>query len=373
MTDKYKKIFLIFLVLLLSVFLVALNFFILSQKKYIAENVIGDFEKITEDHGDVVSLLLNKNNEATTTSAIATSSDIKLLFFGDLMLDRNVKTKIAKNGLDSLLSELKTDNFTSGYNIVACNLEGAVTDGGEHYNPINAYDFAFAPDLVNQLKDYNFNYFNLANNHLSDQGVLGIEQTYKNLSNSNFYYSGCLDATLSNSSSSALVNVKLGETMPTLTTDNCSDIILEIQGQKIAMVGVSAVYKEIDAKKLIERIKILKENSNWVIVNFHSGVEYKTKSNSNQQNLYHQIIDAGADVIIGHHPHVAQEYEVYNGKPIFYSLGNFIFDQYFSAETQAGLAVSLILKADNSIYFDVYNIKTGASKITEITKIEKPL
>lgn len=372
MLSHYKKIFLIFLVLLLSIFLVALNFFLLFQKKYIAENVIFDFKKITDDHGDVVSLLLDKD-DSMTTSTLATSSDIKLLFFGDLMLDRNVKTKIDKNGLESLLGQLKIDNFTSGYDLVSCNLEGAVTDNGQHYNPINAYDFAFAPSLIEELKEYNFNYFNLANNHLSDQGVLGINQTYKNLSNSNFYYSGCLDANFSNSSSSDLINIKLGEAMPVLTTDNCSDIILEIADKKIAMVGVSAVYKEIDVEKLIERIKILKENSDWVIINFHSGVEYKTKSNVNQQKLYHQLVDAGADVIIGHHPHVTQEYEIYNGKPIFYSLGNFVFDQYFSAETQAGLAISLVLKSDNSISFDVFDIKTTASKITSITKIEKPL
>ena len=69
-----------------------------------------------------------------------------------------------------------------------------------------------------------------------------------------------------------------------------------------------------------------------------------------QQKLAHQIIEAGADLIIGHHPHVVQNIEKYQGKLIFYSLGNFIFDQYFSLETQQGLAVGLEVHPDKLIF-----------------------
>jgi poly-gamma-glutamate synthesis protein (capsule biosynthesis protein) len=71
----------------------------------------------------------------------------------------------------------------------------------------------------------------------------------------------------------------------------------------------------------------------------HWGIEYKIVNSPAQQQLAHLIIDNGADLIIGHHPHVVQNIEEYKGKLIFYSLGNFIFDQYFKEEVQQGLAV----------------------------------
>jgi poly-gamma-glutamate synthesis protein (capsule biosynthesis protein) len=94
-------------------------------------------------------------------------------------------------------------------------------------------------------------------------------------------------------------------------------------------------------------------NSNtgvFIIVNIHWGDEYQKSSSSFQQNLAHKIIDAGADLIIGHHPHVVQDIGFYKGKLIFYSLGNFIFDQYFSKDTQQGLAVELEFFSDKAIY-----------------------
>jgi poly-gamma-glutamate synthesis protein (capsule biosynthesis protein) len=81
------------------------------------------------------------------------------------------------------------------------------------------------------------------------------------------------------------------------------------------------------------------------------------------------MVDAGADIIVGHHPHVIQNYEVYKGKPIFYSLGNFIFDQYFSKETQEGLAVAVSVKGEE-IKSDVYMIKTKGSEIAEILSLD---
>ena len=83
--------------------------------------------------------------------------------------------------------------------------------------------------------------------------------------------------------------------------------------------------------------------TDFIIANVHWGVEYTHYFNDHQQDIAHQLIDSGVDMIIGHHPHVVQGMEVYNSKPIFYSLGNFIFDQYFSKETQEGLGVGITI------------------------------
>jgi poly-gamma-glutamate synthesis protein (capsule biosynthesis protein) len=74
----------------------------------------------------------------------------------------------------------------------------------------------------------------------------------------------------------------------------------------------------------------------------HAGVEYDPGYTLEQQAAAHAFIDAGADVVIGTHPHVVEPLEIYNGKPIFYSLGNFLFDQDFSFATTHGLAVNLV-------------------------------
>jgi len=88
---------------------------------------------------------------------------------------------------------------------------------------------------------------------------------------------------------------------------------------------------------------------NFLIVSMHWGEEYKLINSPAQQSLAHRIIEAGADLIIGHHPHVVQNIEKYQEKLIFYSLGNFIFDQYFSTETQEGLAVGLEIHPDKLV------------------------
>lgn len=73
-----------------------------------------------------------------------------------------------------------------------------------------------------------------------------------------------------------------------------------------------------------------------MIVNIHFGTEYQKKHNKTQENIAHTLVDNGAAIIIGHHPHVVQDSETYKGVPIYYSLGNFIFDQPFP-ETLEGL------------------------------------
>ena len=107
--------------------------------------------------------------------------------------------------------------------------------------------------------------------------------------------------------------------------------------------------KEEEIIKAIKTVKSLNPD-NFLIISLHWGEEYKLINSSAQQKFAHQVIEAGADLIIGHHPHVVQNIEKYQGKLIFYSLGNFIFDQYFSPDTQQGLAVGLEIYPKNLVY-----------------------
>ncbi|MFA6514340.1 MAG: AmmeMemoRadiSam system protein B [Patescibacteria group bacterium] len=292
--------------------------------------------------------LIKKEDEPTTSHNFlyfkkgesTSEPDINFLFFGDMMLDRNVGDKLKGKKVDYLLAELagEENRFFSGVDIISANLEGTVTDKGAHYAPINSYDFAFSPERIAELKTYNFNYFTLANNHFSDQGQKGVEETRKNLSTLGFNYSGSNDALV----------------------DEYARKDIEISGKKIAMIGLSMVYNDFNLDKAKNLIIEAKTDSDLVVVNIHWGVEYQNKFNKHQQIIGRALINSGADVIIGHHPHVSQGMEIYQGKPIFYSLGNFIFDQYFSAETQESLAVGLdVSKATTTIF--IFPLKSEKS------------
>ncbi len=282
-----------------AVFLFQKNRTVNVTRKNIAENIPG------------VSPVESKQEKAP----------LYFTFFGDMMLDRSVGSKIKQKGLEYLFEKLATggNNIFQNQDLVSCNLEGAVTNSGQHYPPFNRYDFAFSPEIVAKLKDYGFNFFNLANNHFADQGQRGIDETRQNLDSLGFNYSGCPDG-------------QIGD---------CSTKIIEIKNQKIGLVGFSAVYQELDLDNLKDIVKKLKTQSDFVVVNFHWGSEYQHKFSPLQQKYAHALIDTGADLVVGHHPHVVQGLEIYKGKSIFYSLGNFIFDQYFSADTQRGLSLSM--------------------------------
>ncbi len=281
---------------------------------------------------------------------IATTTTLKFLFFGDLMLDRHVGEKLAGKNIDYLLGDLDREGnrIWSDLDLVGANLEGAVTDGGAHYSPAMAYDFAFTPERINELKQYGFNFFNLANNHISDQGDKGLRETRNNLHKLEFNFSGDVDAAVSQESLK----------------------IISIKEKKIAMLGLSMVYHNFDleeAKKLVDEAK---KGSDLVIINIHWGTEYQHQFSRQQQSIGRALIDSGADIIIGHHPHVVQGMEIYQGKPIFYSLGNFIFDQYFSADTQQGLAVSLNIGDDKTSVF-LFPLQSKSAAVSLMGEGEK--
>ena len=269
-------------------------------------------------------------------------SPLKFLFFGDIMLDRHVKEVMNKNGgVDYLLHNLagEENRFFQGIDLISANLEGAVIENGAHFAPEMAYDFAFDPADVAVLKNYNFNFFTISNNHILDQGQSGFTETQVNLDKLGFDYTGC----------------------PDKKVDNCSLKIVDVNGKKIAMLGYSMVYGSLDEEKVTAQITEARKSSDLVIVNIHWGAEYESKHNNIQEKLAHLMIDSGSDLIIGHHPHVVQDVEIYKNKPIFYSLGNFIFDQYFSRETQDGLGVGVTWQSD-SLEFNLFPFYSEYSK-----------
>jgi poly-gamma-glutamate synthesis protein (capsule biosynthesis protein) len=212
--------------------------------------------------------------------------------------------------------------------IVFGNLEGPVVKNPPEF-PDNSLKFAFNPEVMKGIFWANFNLFSLANNHTLNLGKEGLEETKDWLRKYQVNFvgdplSGSWDQLDSYFPSDNIIFLAFNQIFPFLAKE----------------------------EEIIETVKAVKSlnSEKFLIISLHWGEEYQLTNSLAQQKLAHQIIEAGADLIIGHHPHVVQNIEKYQGKLIFYSLGNFIFDQYFFLETQQGLAVGLEVHPDKLIF-----------------------
>jgi len=224
-----------------------------------------------------------------------------------------------------------------GSDIVFGNLEGALIDEGkttkcDESTSGNCYAFKTPTRYVKYLRDAGFNVMSIANNHSSDFGFEGIESTINTLSSVDIMATG-------------------GETVAHLT----------IKGKRVAIVGFSSSsspysYSLLNVSEAMKIIKMLKEANDIVVVSFHGGAEGKSATHisdrdevfleENRGNVIkfsRSVIDAGADMVVGHGPHVLRALEVYKGKLIAYSLGNFLTYGMFNIKGPNGLSV--ILKA----------------------------
>lgn len=246
-----------------------------------------------------------------------------ILFSGDIMLDRGVEELMKKNS--RFYPFLKISQFLRGIDIVAGNLEGPIVKNPPDF-PDKSLKFAFSPNVVDGLSFANFDLLSLANNHTPNMGQKGLEETREILRKADINFVGdpfkCTKEFLFQKDD--VIFLAFNKTFPSYCPD----------------------------KEIIETVKEIRDSNpeKFLIVIFHWGQEYQSKSSISQQKLAHLVIDTGADLIIGSHPHVVQEIEKYKGKLIFYSLGNFIFDQYFSKETQEGLVVGTEVYQNKVVY-----------------------
>ncbi len=250
-------------------------------------------------------------------------SKVTLLFGGDLMFDRHIRLALEKNGVDFALKELQ--QLFLQHDFVIANLEGPVTSFssksvGSVVGSTNNYLFTFDPSIAEMLHKMNITIVNIGNNHILNFGVAGLSQTKVQLDESKVRYFG-------NASSDESERI----------------VFVEKNGMRIAFTS----YNEFGAdgfQRALADIQKARATADIVVMYTHWGAEYQPQANSVIQNQAHQFIDAGADAIIGSHPHVVQQHELYKDKHIYYSLGNFVFDQYFEEAVQNGLLISLAIE-----------------------------
>ncbi len=287
----------------------------------------------------------NSNNDYTTgyvtgfwgikygiSSKLDDSKPVTLLFVGDIMLSRLIGDIMARNN-DWRYPFLETADFLKNADITFGNLEGPISARGTKVGSI--YSFRSDPRAIEGLMYAGFDVLSIANNHIWDYGADAVRDTLTILKDAGI---GVIGGGMNYQEAHA-------------------PLIKETSGVKIAFLGYTdlipssldsktarPVIAFLDIDRAISDVKEARKLADLVVVSLHWGNEYEITPNHNQERIAKSLIDAGAQLIIGHHPHVVQPIEEYGGGYIAYSLGNFVFDQNFSPETKKGLALKVILK-----------------------------
>jgi len=269
---------------------------------------------------------------ATHTLPLSTS----LIFGGDAMLSRVVGQKMVKYGNFSWPFE-KIKDILSSADISAINLESPFTLGAKSYLvPTGSFSFNADPQTLAGLSAAGIDLVTLANNHFANQGQKGMRDTFSLLAGAGIGYVGA-----GNNDQEAH-----------------QEVVIEKNGIKFAFLGYGypndysvatadrAGIATMSLPPAIADVKRIREQADVVVVMIHDGVEYTNIPTSHQKEFARAMIDSGADLIIGHHPHWVQQIEVYKGKPIVYSLGNLVFDQMWSQETREGALVRVTFSGD---------------------------
>ncbi len=220
-----------------------------------------------------------------------------------------------------------------GADLAIANFENPAPDQPRYHR--SGTVFSANPALIAGLANAGIDYVSLANNHIRDAGGPGVLQTIANLDRNGIASSGS-GTNLAAARRPGLLEVN-GMTVAILAYDAIA-AGYHATATRIGNAPLVASYVRMDVKAARAA------GADLVIVFPHWGIEYQSKPFAAQQKLARMIIDAGADMVIGNHAHWAAAMEVYQGKPIWYALGNFVFDQTWSEPTMEGITLELTFR-----------------------------
>jgi poly-gamma-glutamate capsule biosynthesis protein CapA/YwtB (metallophosphatase superfamily) len=264
----------------------------------------------------LMSLLTTLFTNLTVNKQMPKEATIYLL--GDIMLGRTVMTT-SQDKNDFVYPFQKVKNELNIADLIFANLENPlVSNCPRHFDGLK---FCADPQMIEGLKEANVSVVTIANNHTRNYGQSGYDETRKILSENGIEYVG----------------------------DN-NLVIEEINDTKFGFIGFDFL-TNVPTEQDYQLIKDSDSKVDVLIVGVHWGAEYKNSANKYQIEYAKKMVESGADVIAGHHPHWVQNIEYIEGlpssdgsiesKPVYYSLGNFVFDQMWSEETKKGMAVKL--------------------------------
>ena len=250
------------------------------------------------------------------SSIVLAVSSFVITLTGDILLDRGVRQVVEQKGIDQLFSA-GIDSVFQTSDAVVGNLECPATK--VHAPVFKQYVFRAEPEWLSSLNRHGVTHLNLANNHSIDQGRIGLMDTRENIIKAGMTPVG-----------SGQNQEEADE--PVLLTDSPRRVWL-IASLQLALENFSRLpdqpcVSQQTIETLCQRIAQLKQADPkcFIIVSLHWGWENHVEVVPRQRYEARQLINAGADCLVCHHTHTRQPMETYQGKPIFYGLGNFIFD-----------------------------------------------
>ena len=252
-------------------------------------------------------------------AAFRPASDISICLCGDFMLDRRIEPYLSHGGLMYPFKNLFP--LLAEYDIRALNLETPISDKPGKKHPGKKFNFQAPGYIARILARAGIGYVSLSNNHILDFGAEVAKDTVQNLNKYGIRSSGLSFAK--------------------------NPAVIELNGYKIAFLSFMdgeclpngfEKTASVWGMGATTEIKTAAKKADLVIVAMHWGTELAKSADNRQRQIARKIIDAGADVVWGHHPHVIQETERYKDGVIFYSLGNFIFSHLTPSITRGMVA-----------------------------------
>lgn len=300
-----------------------------SRQENVKSRFVGRF-----DQAATLSLADN-NNERIVVAAV-----------GDILLARFVELKM-RSLSDYLFPFRQTADLLKAADITIGNLETPLFPGVN--TPQGSMTFRGDPEGLKGLVFAGFDAVTLANNHIMNFTATGLLRTLNELKKTDILFTG------------AGMNQDEAHT----------PAVIEAKGKKIAIYayndqtippgfhGEAVRFSPGIAKMNVEAVKndvknALSRGADFVVVSMHAGREYSKGPTQIQRDFAHAAIDAGASIVMGHHPHVVQPVEEYGSGVIFYSLGNFVFDQFFSEDVRIGLVAQIVLEKGQKPEFALF-------------------
>jgi poly-gamma-glutamate synthesis protein (capsule biosynthesis protein) len=274
--------------------------------------------------------------------------EITLLFTGDIGFDKYMKDKWS----DASLLSPDVASFIDKSDHVITNVEGPLYGGG----PLSLDESAAAklkhsmdPGVAGFLSDIGSDIWNICNNHIMDAGPEGIKNT--------------LDIAKANGARCLGAGMNIDEASSAVILDEAGGIGMIGVGYQRACrkadENTAGCFSWSDLDRISQKISDIKKNNRWCIVVAHAGEEFTALPSPYTRDRYISYLDMGADIVIAHHPHVVNNYELIGDKAIFYSLGNFIFDTDYQRSqmyTEFGILLKLCFSED-SFSFDAQSVK----------------
>jgi poly-gamma-glutamate synthesis protein (capsule biosynthesis protein) len=286
------------------------------------------------------------------SSTLSSSSMVSVAAGGDVNFGDGVTPALTSGGLGYPFSNV--NGILEGADLSFVNLECCISSRG---TPVGGKEFTFRgpADSAGALADGGIRVVSLANNHSKDWGTAAFGDTMAHLKEAGISWCGA-----GNNASEAY-----------------SPTVLEARGKKVAFVAFTGVIPDgwpatatnpgcattTDRERVASTVKEARSRGDFAVVSFHWGIELATSPNEEQRRLAHLAVDSGADLVIGHHPHVVQGFEVYKNRLIAYSLGNYVFSPPREISSKTLTLVALLGK-DGLIQAKVVpNVITGCRPV----------